>query len=65
MDDAAYTGLSGNVNVAIGVVAEQYRCSIAEALTQLRSRADGYAETLENTALGVLDALGRGDLQGA
>jgi hypothetical protein len=59
MDDAAYAYLSENVNVAIGVVAEQHHCTVADALAQLRSRADGYAETLENTALDVLGALGR------
>jgi AmiR/NasT family two-component response regulator len=59
MTESVYLALSDDVNRALGVLAAQHGCSIAEALAQLRSRAHDYAETLENAALDVLESLRR------
>jgi hypothetical protein len=56
-DDA----LSKNVHQAVGMVAAQVGCDVDEALARLKIRADAMGQTLEHTALDVLDRVIRFD----
>ena len=53
--------LSKNVHQAIGMIAAQVNCEVDEALARLKIRADAMGQTLEHTALDVLDRVIRFD----
>jgi hypothetical protein len=53
--------VSAVVHQATGMVAAQLNCDIAEALGRLRIRAEAMDQTLEDTALDVLDGVLRFD----
>jgi hypothetical protein len=53
--------LSKNVHQAVGMIAAQVDCDVDEALARLKIRADAMGQTLELTALDVLDRVIRFD----
>jgi hypothetical protein len=53
--------LSKHVHQAMGMIAVQVDCDVDEALARLKIRADAMGQTLEHTALDVLDRVIRFD----
>jgi AmiR/NasT family two-component response regulator len=53
-DDLALPNI---VHIATGVVAEEQRCDVADALDRLKLRARSTGQTLEQVAHGVIDAM--------
>ena len=53
--------LGKHVRQAIGMIAAQANCDLEEALARLKIRADAMGQTLEHTALDVLDRVIRFD----
>jgi hypothetical protein len=53
--------LSKNVHQATGMIAAQVNCDVDEALARLKIRADAMGQSLEHTALDVLDRVIRFD----
>ncbi len=47
--------LSARVHQATGMIAGQLDCDVSEALARLRIRADASGQTLDETALDVID----------
>ena len=54
--------LSAHVHQATGMVSVQAECTIPEALARLRGRAAELGQSLEHTALDVLDGIIRFDV---
>jgi hypothetical protein len=53
--------VSDRVREATGIVAVQARCGLDEALRLLANRADALLQSLEHTALDVIDGIIRFD----
>ncbi len=53
--------LSKNVHQAMGMIAAQVGCDVDEALARLKIRAEAMGQSLEHTALDVLDCVIRFD----
>jgi hypothetical protein len=53
--------LSKHVHQAMGMIAAQLDCDVDEALARMKIRADAMGQTLEHTALDVLDRVIRFD----
>jgi hypothetical protein len=49
--------LSAHVHQATGIISVHAECTIPEALVLLRRRAEAMGQSLEHTALDVLDGL--------
>jgi AmiR/NasT family two-component response regulator len=60
-DGASDDYLSAVVHQATGMVAVQAGCDVTEALNRMRIRAEATDQTLENTALDVIDRVIRFD----
>jgi hypothetical protein len=56
-DRSADDYISNHVHQATGMIAAQVDCSIGEALDRLRIRAAATGQSLEHTALDVLDGV--------